>query len=56
MFCCILPDALGSEALPAAFQMGQRLLDALAWEPERGTRFLVFDRRRGGAGLVATYK
>lgn len=37
-------------------QMGQQLLEALSWEPQRGSRFLVFDRRRGGAGLVASYR
>ena len=37
-------------------QVGQRLLDSLSWEPQRGTRFLIFDRTPGRAGLLATYR
>lgn len=41
---------------PLKLVLGQRLLPALEWQPEAGTRIHVIDRKRGGRGLVALYK
>ena len=41
---------------PLKLVSSARLMKALAWEPANGVRFRVFDRKRGGRGLVATFR
>ena len=41
---------------PLKLVSSARLMKALAWEPANGVRFRIFDRKRGGRGLVATFR
>ena len=41
---------------PIKLVSSARLMKALAWDPASGVRFRVLDRKRGGRGLVATFR
>ncbi len=41
---------------PIKLVSSARLMKALAWDPASGARFRVLDRKRGGRGLVATFR
>ena len=41
---------------PIKLVSSARLMKALTWDPASGTRFRVLDRKRGGRGLVATFR
>ena len=41
---------------PIKLVSSARLMKALAWDPASGARFRVLDRKRGGRGLLATFR